>query len=69
MHDMPAIAELNEKRINAAWPDRETYPHAVVVFDGLNVREVHPADDRLAAALIAASVRARQEAGVYAEVR
>lgn len=69
MHDMPAISELNEKRINAAWPDREAYPHAVVVFDGLNVRDVRPTVDTLTAQQIARQVADRCEVGVYTEIR
>ena len=69
MNDMPDINRDNESYIAPVWADREVFPHSVVGFDGLRVREVHPAVDRLVADLAAASVRARQEVGVYAEVR
>ena len=69
MNDMPDINRDNESYIARVWTDRETFPHCTVVFDGLRVREVRPAVDRLVADLAAASVRARHEVGVYAEVR
>lgn len=68
MHDIAQINAWNQKTIDKGFTKSAEHPHAVVVYDGLNARDVMPAISKAWADEAAAAINAAGHAGVRAEV-
>lgn len=68
MHDIVQINTQNQRTIDKGYTKSAEHPHAVVVYDGLNARDVMPAISKSWADEAAAAINAARRVGVRAEV-